>query len=369
MTEKRRLGVIVIASCAAVLLAGFLLVARARSATNDIALAREPKRVTVVSAKAARYREQRRYVGTFEPLLEARVGPQLTAAYVATVLVRPGDFVKRGDMLATLDCRDASSASRAMAEQANALESRQKAAAAEAERLRGLLEGGFVSPNEVEKRVAESAAAASQLEALRSQTLGKELGVGDCVQRAPFSGEVADRRADPGTYVRPGSNIITVIDRSIVRLVVQIPERDIGGIEVGTPVKIKALATGQHFEGKITRRSPAALAATRTVRAEIDISDEGRKLPVGTTADVLIEVGEPTDATEVPLTAARVRGETASFVTVEGDVAKRVEAKVLGERTGRLFVEPTLKESTQVVVEGRAQLRDGDKVMAKQGDS
>ncbi|MBC7793627.1 MAG: efflux RND transporter periplasmic adaptor subunit [Clostridia bacterium] len=361
----KRVPAVIVGAALLILLAGFFLVRHARSEVNTVALTSQPKKVTVTNALAAEFREQRRYVGTFQPLVEAHVGPQLTAAYVSTVLVRPGTVVKRGDVLATLGCRDASTASRAMAEQANALESRQKAAAAEAERLRGLLEGGFVSPNEVEKRVAESAAAASQLEGLRSQASGKELGVGDCVQRAPFDGEIAERRADPGTYVRPGSVIVTVIDRSTVRLVVNIPERDVGLIDVGTPVKIHALATNAMIDGKVTRRSPSAIAATRTVRVEIDVADSDRALPVGTTADVHVDVGTPQPATQIPLTAARVRGDTASIMTIDGDIAKRVEVTVLGERRGQLFVEAKLAEGTTVVIEGRAQLREGDHVLAQ----
>ena len=87
----------------------------------------------------------------------ASVGPQLVSAYVDTVLVRPGAVVKRGEVLATLDCRDASAASQAVASAARAIDARQKAARHEAARLQGLLAGNFVSPNEAEQKTAASA--------------------------------------------------------------------------------------------------------------------------------------------------------------------------------------------------------------------
>src|SRR5213082_3135264 len=49
----------------------------------------------------------------------ARVGPQYVSAYVGTVLVRPGAVVKRGEVLATLDCRNASAATREIAARAH----------------------------------------------------------------------------------------------------------------------------------------------------------------------------------------------------------------------------------------------------------
>src|SRR6185437_13336026 len=95
---------------------------RSRSRVNKVALAASPKGVTVVEAKAAAFRPRRRYVGTVEPWVEAKVGPQLVSAYVDTVLVRPGAIVKRGDVIATLDCRDASASTKAIAARARAID-------------------------------------------------------------------------------------------------------------------------------------------------------------------------------------------------------------------------------------------------------
>jgi len=38
--------------------------------------------------------------------------------------------------------------------------------------------------------------------------------VSDCVLRAPFDGEIATRLVDPGAFVRPGTSIVSVIDRA-----------------------------------------------------------------------------------------------------------------------------------------------------------
>ena len=69
----------------------------------------------MAAARAGSYQPSRVYVGTLEAWLTASIGPQLVSAYVDTVLVRPGAVVKRGEVLATLDCRDASAASQGVA--------------------------------------------------------------------------------------------------------------------------------------------------------------------------------------------------------------------------------------------------------------
>lgn len=348
----------------AVLGGGAFLLHRAERGVNKAALADEPKGVTASPARATKFRERRRYVGTLEAWLQARVGPQLASGYVDTVLVRPGASVKRGSVLATLDCRNASAANKAIAMQARAVEQRQKAAAREAERLNELLDGGYAAPNEVEQKQAAAASNEAQMQALLAQAAGKTLEVNDCVLRAPFDGEVSLRLADPGSFMRPGAGIVEVVDRSIVRLSGDVPESDFDAIAPKTPIAVKLLSTGREIAGEIARRAPAADPSTRTVHFEVDIPNEHRDIPVNTTAEIHVEVGEPVDATEIPLLAAKVRGKKATLFVVEGQVAKKVTVTVLGERGGSLFVKD-LAPGTRVVTQGRALLANGDRVAAK----
>ncbi|MFO0621233.1 MAG: efflux RND transporter periplasmic adaptor subunit [Polyangia bacterium] len=344
-----------------------LLHTRARQQTNQVALSSQPKGVTVIAAAFAKYRSSRRYVGTVAPWLEARIGPQLTSAYVDTVLVRPGDRVQRSQVLATLDCRNASEQSRALAMQARALHATQEALAKETGRVSGLLEGGYVSPNEVDRRVADSASKQAELLAANARLARASLEVDDCVLRAPFDGEVADRFLDPGAFARPGSPVLSVVDREQVRIVLDVPETDCAVVEPGSEAKIRFLALGTTMVGKIARRAPAADSATRTIHAEIDLLDAQRKLPVGTTAELTLSVGEAVDASELPLRAASIRGDQATLFVLAGDIAHKRKVPVLGEALGSLFVpKQALAQGELVVTEGRALLSEGDRVQSKQ---
>lgn len=347
-----------------VLVAGGSMVHRAQSKTNAVALSTKAKPVTVVEPKTAMVRGSRTYVGTIEPWVEAKIGPQLVSAYVDTVLVRPGAVVRKGDVLATLDCRNASATSQAVAMQARALETRQKALASEASRVNVLLDGGFVSPNEAEQKAAQSASEEAQLLAQQAKLLGTSLEVNDCVLRAPFNGEVATRAIDPGAFVRPGISIVSVVDRSTVRVTADAPEIDFDIVSPNAKVTVHAIATNKDFEAVVARRAPSADPATRTVRFELDVLDPDRTIPVGTTAELRIDVGTSSPALLVPLAAAAVRGSKASVFVVEGDI---VHARVLalkGELGRNLYLEPQLPPHARVVTEGRALLEDGDRVAA-----
>lgn len=349
----------------ALLALGALMVFHAESKNNRVALTDDPKPVTVVEALGTTYRASRTYVGTLEPWISASVGPQLVSAYVDTVLVRPGAIVKKGDVLATLDCKTASATSQAVAMQARALETRQKAAANESARVQGLLDGGFVSPNEAEQKEAQSASEQAQLLATQAKLLGTSLEVNDCILRSPFAGEIATRSTDPGAFVRPGVPIVTVVDRSTVRVTADAPEVDFDVINPGTKVTVHVVSTNRDLTATISRRAPSADPSTRTVHFELDVSDPEKSIPVGTTAEVRIEVGAPAPATMVPLSAATVRGNKVSVFVIEGDLAHVRIVPLKGELSGKLYLDPQLAAGARVVTEGRSLLGEGDRVAAR----
>jgi RND family efflux transporter MFP subunit len=346
------------------LVGGATLAAKATS-SKPTALSAQPKGVTVIPAREANYRPTRRFLGTLRPWQEAKIGPQLVSAYVQTVLVRPGDVAEQGQVLATLDCRSAAAVSNSVAMRARALDEQQRAIASESARAQVLVEDGFVSKNEAEQQAARSAAAQAQLQAMRGELASKALEVNAWVLKAPFRGEISHRSIDPGSFVKPGTTLVSIIDRAIVRITFDVPEVDYQAVAPGTEARLKILATGREIAAKIVRRAPSADPATRTVRVEIDVQDAERALPVGTTAEVFIEVGALQDAIELPLRAATIRGTKANLFIIEGDAAKSMSARVLGESGKSVFLERFIPAGTLVVLEGRAQLQNGDVVRTR----
>jgi len=359
--------VVVIGAAAAVLVLGVVLLSvRASHGVNHVPLEAAPQPVTVVPARSTLYRDTRTYVGALEPWVEANVGPQYISAYVATVLVRPGDTVKRGEVLATLDCSNPSAATRAVEMQARGDDARMRAAADEATRLTTMLAGGFVAPNEVEQKSAVSSAEEARFLETKANVLKTSLDVRDCVLRAPFDGEIGTRSFDPGAFVHPGAPIVSVVDRDTMRVTVDASEKDFDALAPSTAVQIEVLATGTHLSATISRRAPRADPKTRTIHFEVDVPDPARQYPAGTTAVIHVEVGKPVPATEVPIYAATQDEGKAKLFVVDHDVAHAKTLPVTGEVGGAVyFALAVLPAGALVVTEGRALLSDGDKVVAR----
>jgi RND family efflux transporter MFP subunit len=360
--RQRRIPIFIATGVAVVLLLGFLMVARAGSHVNKVALASLQVGVTAVETRATHYTSTRHYVGTLRPWVETKIGPQLISAYVGSVLVRPGDHVKRGQVIGTLDCRNASAASQGLSMQAKALQAQQVALAHEAARITELQSGGFASANEIERKQADSTSKEAEVMSTKARLERATLEVSDCVLRSPFDGEVSDRTMDPGAYVHPGESIAMVIDRSTVRVETDVPEEDFALVKPGVQVDVLALAIGRQVLGTIARRSPAADPSTRTVHFEIDLQDPSRTLPVGTTAELAVASGVPLPAMEIPLAAAAVKGTKATLFLADNGQARKVVVDVLGEKAGRLFVDTSLADKALVITEGRTLLKEGESI-------
>ena len=359
--------VIIAAGVVGILLFGGVLVWHAEAKTNKVALASSPKPVTVLAAKAEPYRAVHTYVGTLRPWIDAKVGPQFISAYVETVLVRPGAVVKKGQVLATLDCRHATAQTAAISSQAKAIADRQQAISHEAARTQTLLEGGFVSPNDSEQITAKGAAEANELAAQEADLSKSTLEVNDCILRAPFDGEVSVRLVDPGSFVRPSTEMIGVVDRNTVRLTADAPESDFDSIPPGAKVTVHVVSTNVDIAASITRRAPNADPGTRTIHFEIDLDDSDRRIPVDTTGEVHVPVGEPVAATAVPLSAVTVNDRKATLFAVGGDIAHDRTLIEIGEVGPDIFFrQDALQPGTLIVVEGRALLKDGDHVVSEE---
>lgn len=363
---RARIPITIAAGVVAVLLLGGFLVWHAEAKTNKVALASSAKPVTAQEAMGEPYRAVHSYVGTLRPWIDANVGPQFISAYVETVLVRPGAVVSKGQVLATLDCRSATAQTAAMSAQAKAIAARQQAISHQATRTQGLLDGGFVSTNEAELITAKSDSEAAELAAQEATLAKSSLDVNDCILRAPFDGEISLRLVDPGSFVRPSTVMIGVVDRNTIRMTADAPESDFDLIPSGANVMVHIVSTKLDVPATITRRAPSADPGTRTIHFEIDINNSDRRIPVDTTGEVRVPVGQVVPATSVPLTAVTMNDEKATFYTVDGDVAHSHTVVELGEVGPNVFFSPSaLQPGTLIVVEGRALLKDGDRVLAK----
>ena len=189
-----------------------------------------------------------------------------SAGRVLEVLVREGDMVEQGQLLARIDT-DELTASLAGAEanvaaakdtvasvkaQIAQRTSELKYAEQELQRAETLLEKGHVSQQEVDQRQTSKETAEAALEAVKAQLANAESSVDaaraevrrigtlieDAELKAPISGRVQYRLAEPGEVLSAGGRVVTLLDLSDVYMTIFLPTSEVGRIFIGSEARI-----------------------------------------------------------------------------------------------------------------------------------
>ena len=106
---------------------------------------------------------------------------------------------------------------------------------------------------------ADIAAAQADAERARAQVDEARANRQDLQVRAPFSGTVATRTAEPGEVVMAGTPIITLVNLAEVYLRAFVPEGSIGRVRVGQPARVYLdSAPGTPIEAAVSRIDPEA---------------------------------------------------------------------------------------------------------------
>ncbi|MGE5657261.1 MAG: efflux RND transporter periplasmic adaptor subunit [Actinomycetota bacterium] len=186
-----------------------------------------------------------------------------------------------------------------------------------------LLQAG-TRPEEIAQARAQVAAAKGSVQTIQAQ-------INDTVIRAPFSGTVTRKYADPGAFVTPttaGSSVTSATSSSILSLastnqvVANVAETNIAQIQLNQEVTIQADAyQGKKFTGRVTQISPQSIVQQNVTSFEVKVSilnDSQGLLRSGMNVNVEFKVGELKNALVVP-TVAIVRQEKGTGVFVAGE--------------------------------------------------
>jgi HlyD family secretion protein len=303
--------------------------------------------------------------GSLAAWQEAIVGAEANGLKINEVRVNVGDRVQRGDVLATLQ----SDTLRAELAQAEGLLAEATASAQEAkaqsDRARSLQQQGFFSNAQLSLTLAADASAQARVQSARAMVQLQSLRLSQTQVRAPDAGVISARQATVGSVVGAGTELFRLIRQGRIEWRAEVTAAEIGLIQVGAPVQIKA-ASGQVLQGKVRMVAPSVDAQTRNAIVYVDLSAPTGSARAGMYAQGEIALGQ-SQALTVPQSAVVVR-DGFSYVYTVGTDQKVSQLKVqTGRQSGdRVEVIGGLKTDARVVASGGAFLNHGDTVRVVQ---
>jgi RND family efflux transporter MFP subunit len=305
--------------------------------------------------------------------------------------IEEGDHVTEGQVIARLDdtnIRASLSAARAQLEYARAGLAETEVNLANAkrdyEREKNLLKGHFVSQATVDNSQTTMDALTAQLATQRTNIEVAQRNVDvaqrnldDTVVRAPFSGVVTVKAAQPGEIVSPISagggftrtGIGTIVDMDSLEIQVDVNENFINRVEPRQKVSAKLNAYPEwQIPGHVIAVIPTAdrSKGTVTVRIALDQKDP-RILPemgvrVSFLAEASADTRAPVPAVSLPADAVEANGSIGVVFVVHDSSIERRAVKLGASSAERVTVLSGLSAGERVAVGDFAQMKDGARV-------
>lgn len=283
--------------------------------------------------------------GEFMPYERVSIHAKV-AGFVDEVLVDRGSVVKVGLLLATvvapeLTAKIAEAEAKVQAIESQRAEAEARTAAAQStyERMKAAsATPGVIAGNELiqaEKQVdmersrvraAESSITAAQAAVKAEQDIQAYLRI-----TAPVAGVISERNVHPGALVGTANAtepMFQLETENRLRLVVAVPEIDVGGIVRGGRVSFTVPAyPGETFTGIVSRFAHSVDAKTRSMAVELDVVNKNGHLAPGMYPTVSWPVRRNKPSLLVPPTAVGSNSERTFVIRVQNGVAEWVNVK------------------------------------------
>ena len=290
------------------------------------------------------------YLGTFEPNKQAMVSAE-GQGKVLSVEFEEGDVVKKGSVLAKLD-------DEMLRLQLQTVEVNLDGQRKDEQRYRILAEQNAAPDIQLEKVEL----AIKGLEIQKAQILKQIKG---CTIISPFNGIITKKMIDLGSVIGAGTPVAEITDISVLKLAVNIPERDINKFKVGQKVDVTAdIKPDEIITGTIKTISPQA-DKTHNVKVQVEIKNSSNDLKAGMFATANLASGSSVNALSIPRKTLVGSTKSPQVYVVKNGKAVLISFNAGTSDSDYIEVVSGIAETDKVVIKGQVNLKNNSNVKIK----
>jgi RND family efflux transporter MFP subunit len=231
-------------------------------------------------------------------VIKARVAGELKE-----ILVREGDIVKAGQVLARIDPTEYQRRWSQAQEQALAAKAQMEIAQRQWGINKALVDRGFISQTAMDNSLASyQGAVATQKAAMAGADVARK-ALDDATLLAPFAGVIAARTAQPGERVSIDAKVLELVDLRQLEVEVPLSPSESLDVRVGQIANLQLEDRKEFVTAKVKRISPSAQAGSRSVFIYLAL-DQPEGLRHGLFAKGTLGLGK-SQVLAVPLSAVR----------------------------------------------------------------
>jgi len=276
---------------------------------------------------------------------------------VTSVNVKEGDFVQKGQLLLTIDDRDAAQRLQAANMSAEAAKQSQSLAEKTWQRYKKLYDEDVVSQQEMDRMDTQKKLADAEYNRVKAMADEAATYMSFAKVTAPAAGRITEKRIEAGSMATPGMPLLVLEGGGSSYIEVSIDAGIGPAVKTGMPVEAEVDTIPRPLAGIIKEVFPAVDPASRTFTAKIGFKNANPRS--GLFARVRIPIGKK-EAVLVPAQAVVRRGQLTGVYAVDdrGLVTYRLV------RTGKSFaagmeILSGLKARDRIVTSGIEKVIDG----------
>jgi RND family efflux transporter MFP subunit len=268
---------------------------------------------------------------------------------VNSVLVKEGDQIRKGQLLATLDLTEIQA-------QVSQARHQYEKAQRDFKRTTNLYKDSVATLEQLQNTETALAVAKEQLQAATFNQSHAEI-------HAPAAGFVLRKFVNAGQVVGIGDAILqtngAVSNRWVVKIGVSDKQWSRIRVRDQATIRMDAFAD-RTFQGIVTRKAETSDPQTGTFTIEIDVKHDGAKLASGMFASVEIHSGDAVSSWTVPYEAVLDANDDQGFVFVTNDqkTAVRQPVKIESFDGKSIHINEGLENAGALIVSGSAYLTD-----------
>ncbi len=180
---------------------------------------------------------------------------------------------------------------------------------------------------------------------------------------APISGVIEKVFLKTGELAGPGSPILQILNTTKVKVKVDVPERYLKSVRSGQLVKVEFPALEETRNARITRISPTINPVNRTFEVVINLNNANRVLKPNLLASVFFKDYEEKAVVLVPLDIVQQEIGGDSYVYIKGNndsgaIAQKVIVATGEADKGEIIVTDGLKGGEELIIDGAIGLGD-----------
>jgi multidrug efflux system membrane fusion protein len=330
--------------------------------------------VTVAAVSSRTMPVNLQAIGNVESISTVSIKAQISGQLVG-IHFKEGDFVKRGQLLFTIE-RPPFEAALRQAEgtlakdQAQALNAR-----LDAERYQGLGREGVASKQQVDAAIAASNATQATVAADKAAVETAKINLEYTSIYSPITGRTGSIGVKVGNLVKANDVPILVTINQIEPIYVAfaIPEQQLAELKqysTQKTLKVDAAPQGssQHFSGRLTFIDNAVDTTTGTIKLKATFANDQHVLWPGQFVDVTLTLKSQPNAIVIPTAALQTSQQGTYVYVVNQDMTAQPQPVKVGWTVGEeTVIASGLQPGQRVVTDGQLRLTPGTKVDIKSG--